>query len=167
MSTLVSSRPKPLSIVGIILSVYSTTDTFAPKRLYTCPNSKPITPPPITIRCLGTSFSLRASVEVITRSLSRVIKGKEAGLEPVAIIVYLASISCSVASAAVIFIWVGDTKEPTPVKTSTLFLSIKNFTPAQVCSTTAALRAIIFSKLRVTSPESSMPCASKCLRVSS
>ena len=157
LSTLVSSRPKPLSIVGIILSVYSTTDTLAPRRLYTCPNSKPITPPPITIRCLGTSLSLRASVEVITRSLSSLIKGKVAGLEPVAMIAYFVVIVSEVPSEAVIFSSVGDSKLPTPVKTSTLFFSIKNFTPAQVCSTTVALRSIIFSKLNFTSPAISMP----------
>ena len=158
-----SSRPKPLSIVGIMLSVYSTTDTLAPKRLYTCPNSKPITPPPITMRCSGTSFSWRASVEVIIRSLSTVIKGKEAGLEPVAIMVYLASMVSALPLLGVILICVGDTKLPTPVKTSTLFFSIRNFTPAQVCSTTDALRAIIFSKLNFTLPVISIPWASRCL----
>jgi dihydrolipoamide dehydrogenase len=71
----------------------SITDTSAPKRRYTCPNSKPITPPPIITKCFGISFSFRASVEVIILSLSKVINGKDEGLEPVAIMVFFASIS--------------------------------------------------------------------------
>ena len=53
---------------------------------------EPITPPPITIKCLGISCNSKASVEVITRFLSISIPGKEVGLEPVAIIVLLVSI---------------------------------------------------------------------------
>ena len=45
----------------------------------------------MTTRCLGTSFKLRASVEVMILSLSNVINGKLDGLEPVAIIVYFES----------------------------------------------------------------------------
>ena len=80
-------------MVGMILSIYSTTVTSAPKRLYTCPNSKPITPPPITIMCFGISLSFKASVDVMIRSLSSFINGKFDGLLPVAIIVFFASIS--------------------------------------------------------------------------
>ena len=40
---------------------------FAPSRSQTDPSSKPITPPPITTRCLGTSGRERASVELTTR----------------------------------------------------------------------------------------------------
>ena len=45
------------------------------------------------IKCLGISFNFNASVEVIIRSLSTLAKGKVVGLLPVAIILYLASIS--------------------------------------------------------------------------
>jgi hypothetical protein len=48
----------------------------------------------MTIICLGISFSFKASVEVITRSLSTLTKGKVEGLEPVAIMVFFASIVC-------------------------------------------------------------------------
>ena len=43
----------------------------------------------------GSSFRLSASVEVIIRSLSILIKGREAGLEPVAMITFLVVISFS------------------------------------------------------------------------
>ena len=75
-------------------SAYSITETVAPKRRYTCPSSKPITPPPITTRCFGISFNSNASVDVITRSLSTVIKGRELGLEPVAMMLFVASMVC-------------------------------------------------------------------------
>ena len=74
------------SIVGRMLGAYSTTETLTPKRKYTCPSSSPMTPPPMIIKCLGTSRRLSASVEVITRCLSKVIKGSAEGLEPVAMI---------------------------------------------------------------------------------
>ena len=78
------------------------TETSAPNLRYTCPNSKPITPPPITKRCFGISFSFNASVEVITLSLSKVINGKLAGFEPVAMITFLVSISSEEPSSLVI-----------------------------------------------------------------
>ena len=91
-STLRISFPSDLSIEEIKESEYSTTVTSVPNLPYTEPNSKPITPPPITTIRLGTSFKLKASVEVMTRSLSILIKGNVVGFDPVAIIVFAASI---------------------------------------------------------------------------
>ena len=85
----------------MIRSIYSTTETADPKRRYTCPNSKPITPPPITTKCFGISESFNASVEVITLSLSNFINGSVEGLLPVAIMMFLASIVSSPFSARV------------------------------------------------------------------
>ena len=64
------------SIPGTIEFIYSITLTSAPNRLYTDPNSKPITPPPMTNKCFGISGSLSASVEVIILSLSKEMNGK-------------------------------------------------------------------------------------------
>ena len=153
------------SIVGRILGAYSTTDTWAPKRRYTWPSSKPITPPPMTIRCLGISRRLKASVEVITRSLSIVIKGKAEGLEPVAMIKFFAesvslSAPCTCSST-------GETNDAFPWNTSTLFFFIRKLIPCVFWSTTACLRATIFGKSTLISPEISIPCMGACLWVSS
>ena len=45
----------------------------------------------MTIRFLGISFRLNASVEVIIRFLSNGMKGKIVGFEPVAMIAYFVS----------------------------------------------------------------------------
>ena len=116
----------------MILSKNSTTDTCAPSLKYTCPNSIPITPPPIIIKCLGTSGNFKASVDVMILSLSNLIKGKEDGFEPVAIIIFLPSITSEVPSALVTLILVLLSKEPNPSKTVILFLSIRNLTPPDV-----------------------------------
>ena len=77
--------------MGKILSAYSMTETSDPNLQYTCPNSRPITPPPIIISFFGISFNDNASVEVIILSLSILINGREAGFEPVAMIMFFAS----------------------------------------------------------------------------
>ena len=53
---------------------------LSPRRLYTEPNSNPMTPPPITIMCFGISFRLNASVELMIRSLSNFANGNSIGL---------------------------------------------------------------------------------------
>ena len=70
------------------------------------------------------------------RSLSIVIKGKDDGLEPVAIIVFLAEICSTEPSCFVTLIVVAFSKDQTPSKTVILFLSIKYLTPPHVWSTT-------------------------------
>ena len=89
-------------MVGIMASVYSITETFAPKRAYTEPNSNPITPPPIITKCFGTSVMFNASVLVIMRFLSIAKPGNEAGFDPVAIITLSVSINCSVSPVTLI-----------------------------------------------------------------
>ncbi|MNW15383.1 hypothetical protein D3C71_2138680 [compost metagenome] len=53
------------------------------------------------------------------------MNGKEDGFEPVAITVYFASIVSDVPSAFATAMCVASTKEPKPLKTVILFLSIK------------------------------------------
>ena len=87
--------------------------TSAPKRLYTDPNSRPITPPPITTKCFGISGSFKASVEVIIRFLSISTPGNLLGLLPVAITIFLAdNLSLFFPSICKVF---ASMKEPKPV----------------------------------------------------
>ena len=86
----------------------------------------------MTTKCFGISFKFKASVEVIILSLSKVMKGKLLGLEPVAIMVYLDSILSDEPSFLEILILVADSKLPKPSKTVTLFLSIKKLIPLVV-----------------------------------
>jgi len=60
-------------------SKYSRTVTFEPSLPKTDPNSKPITPPPMRMRCFGISLRSKASVDVMIRFLSILIPGKENG----------------------------------------------------------------------------------------
>ena len=63
-------------------------DILDPNRAYTEPSSKPMTPPPIIIRCLGISENFNASVEVIILFLSTVIPFNVEGFDPVAKIIF-------------------------------------------------------------------------------
>jgi hypothetical protein len=108
-------------MVAIMLGRNSTTETFAPRRAYTEPNSRPITPPPITTMCLGTSVMFNASVEVIILFLSIGRNGKLVGLEPVAMITFLAVICSVLPSFLVILTVFLSTNEPKPSKLSILF----------------------------------------------
>ncbi|MCY1521520.1 hypothetical protein D9M68_563350 [compost metagenome] len=129
-NTRCNSLPRPPSIVPIIEGIYSITDTFVPSLAYTEPSSKPITPPPITTMVFGTSLIFKASVEVIMRFLSIGKNGKAVGLEPVAIITFLAvrvSVVPSLFVTNTVFL---STKEPKPSKASILFFLNKYVIPA-------------------------------------
>ena len=71
--------------------MYSITVTSVPKRAYTDPSSRPITPPPITTIDFGSLARERASVEVIIRFLSISINGSVLGFEPVAMMTCFAA----------------------------------------------------------------------------
>lgn len=78
---------------GQILGPLLTTVTSVPRRAYTDPISRPITPPPITTIFLGIDFKTRAPVEETTYCssvASPVDSGRPLGSEPVAIIIFLA-----------------------------------------------------------------------------
>ena len=55
-----------LSAPGIKPGRNSTTETSEPNEAYTCPNSTPITPPPITSKLSGMSTRSSAVFEVKT-----------------------------------------------------------------------------------------------------
>ena len=74
------SRSVPVRICGSI----STTSTFAPKRVYTVANSKPITPPPMTRSVLGIFLRRTASSELMIVSPSRGQAFTSIGALPVA-----------------------------------------------------------------------------------
>ena len=69
----------------------------------------------MTIRFLGISFRLNASVEVIIRFLSNGMKGKIVGFEPVAIITLSAVMLSSVLSVFIILMVFLSVKEPKPL----------------------------------------------------
>ena len=73
-------------------------------------------PPPITIIFLGTFFKERAPVEDTILSSSKLIFGILEGSEPVAIIIFSPSISDSLLSEPLIFIFLSETKLPKPLK---------------------------------------------------
>ena len=66
-------------------AIISTTSTFAPMRVYTVANSRPITPPPITSIVFGIFLSRTASSELIIVSPSRGHAFTSTGALPVAI----------------------------------------------------------------------------------
>ena len=68
----------------------STTVTFAPSRRHTLPSSRPMTPPPTTMRCFGTCGILSAPTLDSTRSSSNFRNGSSIGTEPVAMMMCLA-----------------------------------------------------------------------------
>ena len=74
------------SAPGIRLGKNSTTETFEPSEEYTCPNSRPITPPPTTRRVSGIATRSRAVREVSTEGWSFGTPGSIAAVEPAAII---------------------------------------------------------------------------------
>ena len=73
-----------LSSIGKNESKASKTTTSEPKRLHTEPNSKPITPAPITPKRLGTSLKANAPVESTIMSSVNGATGILIGAEPAA-----------------------------------------------------------------------------------
>jgi len=75
----------------------------------------------MSIKCFGTSVSVNASVEVIIRFLSNWIKGRLDGFEPVAIMIFVPVISCTLPSGFLMLIVFLSLNEPTPCMPSILF----------------------------------------------
>ena len=134
--------------------------TLEPSLLYTCPSSRPITPPPITTKCFGTSFNFRASVEEIILSPSKSTNGNLVGLLPVAIIIFLPFITSDLPLFLTSTV-VESLNEPNPLKTVTLFLFIKYSSPFVVCSTTDDFLDIILSRSSLILPSIEIPWSSK------
>eukprot|EP00835_Amoeboradix_gromovi_P001168 NODE_47_length_27404_cov_0.284270.p13 type:complete len:113 gc:universal NODE_47_length_27404_cov_0.284270:26494-26156(-) len=106
------------------------TVTLLPKRFQTEPNSKPITPAPITISSLGTFWSSRAPVLVTILDSSTVKPGRTAGSLPVAITIFLAFMVVD-SLLFVICSLLLDTKEAEPVNGVTL-LPLKSISIPEV-----------------------------------
>ena len=138
-----------LSRPGQMRSRYSTTVTSLPKRRHTEPSSRPITPAPITTRCLGASGRASAPVESRMRWLSIVTPGSGVGSEPVAITMSLACNSRTLPSARVTVTLPGPFKRPQPLIHSTLFLRNRNSIPLVRAVTLSSFCFIICARLSV------------------
>ena len=90
-----------VSIIDKILSAYSITVTFEPKRAQTEPSSKPITPPPTTNISLGIESKAKAPVEETIFFSSYFKNGNSTGTEPVAIQIFFVFKVCFALSAPV------------------------------------------------------------------
>ena len=145
-------------MVGMRLSKNSTTETLEPMRANTEPNSIPITPPPTTIKCFGTSFNSNASVLEMILFLSKRANGSGVGFEPVAMMTFSVVNVVVFPSDEVTLIVFLSTKDPTPVCTSILFFFIRKAMPSTFAFTTPAFRLIIWVMLTFGS-EISMPCS--------
>ena len=66
------------------------TVTSDPRRAYTEPSSRPMTPAPMTASVLGTLFNSNAPVDVTTTFSSTSTPFRAEGSEPVAITMFLA-----------------------------------------------------------------------------
>ena len=78
------------SFPGRIVGISSITVTLAPSLRQTEPSSRPITPPPITTRCFGTSGIVSAPMFDSTRFSSNLRNGSSIGTEPVAMMTFFA-----------------------------------------------------------------------------
>mmetsp|Transcript_40054 Transcript_40054/g.107237 ORF Transcript_40054/g.107237 Transcript_40054/m.107237 type:complete len:211 (-) Transcript_40054:478-1110(-) len=102
-----------LSMVAQMRSRNSITVTLAPRRAHTEPSSRPMTPPPMTARDLGTLGRTRAPVDdtqVLSPASLNFMKGSSTGSDPVAMMVFLVF--------HVVF-------EPSRPSTSIVFASVK------------------------------------------
>ena len=75
---------------GIIWSKNSITVTFEPNLFQTLESSNPIYPPPITTNSFGTFSKDKAPVEETILFSLILIPGKDVGIDPVAITIFLA-----------------------------------------------------------------------------
>mmetsp|Transcript_19775 Transcript_19775/g.75826 ORF Transcript_19775/g.75826 Transcript_19775/m.75826 type:complete len:202 (+) Transcript_19775:654-1259(+) len=104
-----------------IASWNSTTVTSAPRRRQTEPISSPMTPPPMTAMRLGTSWRSRAPVEETTCCSSISMPGRLMTSLPVAMMMFLVLMTCSLPLASTTFTSLGPTMVPVPSAWLTLF----------------------------------------------
>mmetsp|Transcript_59789 Transcript_59789/g.142319 ORF Transcript_59789/g.142319 Transcript_59789/m.142319 type:complete len:289 (-) Transcript_59789:211-1077(-) len=150
------SMPKPPMV-----DKNSTTVTFEPKRSYTEPSSKPMTPPPITINFSGTFFKDSAPVEDTICSSSMGAKGKDMMSEPVASMMFLAEISSSPPSFKATLTDLGPVIVPWPLTYVTLFFLNSISMPPVNWLTASVFFFIIWSKSMDKCSEPLMPLGSK------
>ena len=113
------SLAMPLSMMAKKSSIASSRTTSEPKRFQTEPNSKPITPAPITPKRLGTSPISRAPVESRIKSPSTLATGMAIGSEPEAKITLSASITDTTPSLSVSSTFLPASNLPVPYKAVT------------------------------------------------
>ncbi|MNI67103.1 hypothetical protein D3C73_1227140 [compost metagenome] len=125
------------------------TVTWLPRRRHTEPSSRPMTPAPITIRCLGTSGRAKAPVESMMRWLSIVTPGRGVGSEPVAMTMSLACSAVSLPSSALTTTLPTPSRRPQPLIQSTLFLRNRYSMPLVRPATLSSFCFIIWARFRV------------------
>mmetsp|Transcript_157378 Transcript_157378/g.504865 ORF Transcript_157378/g.504865 Transcript_157378/m.504865 type:complete len:276 (+) Transcript_157378:686-1513(+) len=136
-----ASMPKPP-----MESMNSTTVTWEPSRAHTEPNSKPMTPPPMTVIFSGTFSNFRAPVLDTIVFSSNSMPGKLMTSEPVARMKFLASIFSSPPSNKETERLLGPVKVPCPFTYVTLFILKSISIPFVSWSTDFSLFFIITSK---------------------
>ena len=129
------------SMPGRMRSRYSITTTSAPRRRQTEPNSRPITPAPMTIILAGTFSNVSAPVEDTMTFSSKAMStpGGLATSDPVAMTMALLSKTCALPSSAMTLTRPAASMLPCPTKASTLFFFRRKATPCTLASTTSCL----------------------------
>ena len=125
------------------------TSTSEPSLLHTVPISKPITPAPMTIIFLGTSFRFKAPVDVTILFSSTSILGRLVELDPVAIMILSAEIF-SFFPLLVISIKFDEIIFAVPTNLVTLFFLNKKSIPLVNSSTIPSFLFNSFCKSRLT-----------------
>mmetsp|Transcript_71248 Transcript_71248/g.212519 ORF Transcript_71248/g.212519 Transcript_71248/m.212519 type:complete len:200 (+) Transcript_71248:639-1238(+) len=97
-----------------MLSKNSTTVTWLPSLDQTEPSSRPMTPPPITVSFSGTLSRVRAPVLETICFSSRSMPGRLTTSEPVASMMFLASMTCSPPALSATFTEFGPASVPWP-----------------------------------------------------
>ena len=135
------------------------TVTLAPRRRQTEPSSRPMTPPPITIRWSGTFGILRAPTFESTRSSSNLRNGSSTGTEPVAMMTCLAWYSTAAEpSPGATDTTLPAFSVPRPLAQVTLFLRNRYSMPRVFAPTTSSLRFSIWARSRLR-PVTVNPCS--------
>ncbi len=133
------------SSIGRTVGIMSTTVTLLPRPANMKASSHPMTPPPTTRRLSGTSEKSKASSLVMTVFPLYPNDGNTSGLEPVAIITFVALISEDAPSESTAIL-PGATSRPVPFTTLTLPLLSRKLTPALRRETILFFLVIILRK---------------------
>ena len=131
--------------------------TSEPSRFQTEPSSSPTAPAPITTSFFGASVKVSASVLLTIVLPSNFANGSSTGALPVAMTIFLVSISCVSPLEDLIETFPGAMIVPVPSNVVTLFVFISVRTPLLNVFTTLSLRCCIFAR-STCAPSMTMPC---------
>ena len=131
--------------------------TSEPRRFQTEPSSRPIAPAPMTRNFAGASVKRSASVLLTIVLPSNFANGNSIAALPVAITMFLVSISCVSPFDDLIEILPGAVMVPNPSNVVTLFVFMSARTPPVNVFTTLSFRCCIFPRSACT-PSITMPC---------